>query len=376
MEEVRRAVVAARRGARDVIDLELDLVADAERAARRPCRDARRARRRASACPRRRTRVALRPDLAAVADLAAALRVEGRLVATTTSPLSPRASAIARADRRARARATFDVPRLALVAGERPCRRARSASAWCTRRDRGFADLAASLALARRLELAPRTRRGRPTKPRSLADDLLKVEREAVRVVELERDAPGRSRAPSVSSHVGVRRRAARARARASPEAHLFLRGDVRDERRASRRAPGRRRPSRRRPRARTSCKNGRSMPSRCPCRIARRMTRRSTYSRPSVSGKMPSAIRNAVVRAWSAMTRIETSSGSSVPPYGLSAICAARSTSGREQIGVVVARHALLDAPRAARAPSPVSTHGAGSGDRAAVRRRAARTA
>ena len=44
-----------------------------------------------------------------------------------------------------------------------------------------------------------------------------------------------------------------------------------------------------------------------------RRMIERSTYSRLTLPGSTPSAIRNAAVRAWSAMTRMETSSMSSL---------------------------------------------------------------
>ena len=59
---------------------------------------------------------------------------------------------------------------------------------------------------------------------------------------------------------------------------------------------------------AQTRCMNGSSMPSSLPCRTARRKMRRSTYSRPVLSGNTPSAIRNALARAWSAMTRSEVS--------------------------------------------------------------------
>ena len=54
------------------------------------------------------------------------------------------------------------------------------------------------------------------------------------------------------------------------------------------------------------------------PWRAALRRRRRSTYPRPSLDGRIPSAIITATARAWSAMTRNATSSEPMPPPYGL----------------------------------------------------------
>jgi len=65
---------------------------------------------------------------------------------------------------------------------------------------------------------------------------------------------------------------------------------------------------------AQTRCMNGSSTPSSLPWRTARRKMRRRTYSRPVLSGNTPSAMRNALARAWSAMTRSDTSRSGSAP--------------------------------------------------------------
>ncbi len=63
-----------------------------------------------------------------------------------------------------------------------------------------------------------------------------------------------------------------------------------------------------------TSQRNGSMSPSIRPWRMARRMIRRSTYPRHSLDGVTPSVMRKAAARAWSAITRMETSSSSRVP--------------------------------------------------------------
>ena len=63
-------------------------------------------------------------------------------------------------------------------------------------------------------------------------------------------------------------------------------------------------RPRRRRDRAATSP----WLPSCLATSTARRMSRRSTYPRPSFDGKTPSATRNVKAREWSPMTRRPTS--------------------------------------------------------------------
>ena len=63
-----------------------------------------------------------------------------------------------------------------------------------------------------------------------------------------------------------------------------------------------------------TRWRKGPSNPSFFPWRSARRMIRRSTYPRPSLEGTIPSAMRKAVARAWSATTRIAASRAGDFP--------------------------------------------------------------
>ena len=192
VQEVRRRVVArAMRSRALVVDLELDRVADRDRALRRPRRGARRGRR-SGFCvsldrERARRRRAISPR---VADLAARLAVERRLRRTTISTVVARAQRARRARRRSTS--AHDRPRRScsrLVAEERRRRRARCASALVDAVDRR---LVRALRTRAALAAPRRARCSKPasstSKPRSLRDHLGEVEREAVRVVELERD--------------------------------------------------------------------------------------------------------------------------------------------------------------------------------------------
>ena len=60
--------------------------------------------------------------------------------------------------------------------------------------------------------------------------------------------------------------------------------------------------------------RNGPSIPSILPWRMALRMILRRTYPRPSLEGRTPSATRKAVARTWSAMTLRLTSDASDFP--------------------------------------------------------------
>ena len=135
------------------------------------------------------------------------------------------------------------------------------------------------------------------------------VEREAEGVVELEHDLAGQRLLAGLRHRRARRRGSARPRSSVSRKRFSSSSATLADQSRALAQLRVRRRPSSRSPSPHSSCRNGSLDAEQLAVADRAAHDPAQHVPRPSLSGNTPSAIRNAAARAWSAITRIETSS-------------------------------------------------------------------
>ncbi len=272
VQQVRRRVVAARRGAQGVVDLEVNGIAHRDAALgdlADVSEDARDGLLRVVDLEAHGLGAAALDD-ALVADLPARLAVQRRDVGD-----DDRLLALHRADGQLAVLDDGDDVRLALlalVAHERSRPRPRSSSRTASSTSRHTWSMACSSpsfepSLRARCSSSAFSYAGLVDRqPALLRDDLREVEREAVGVVELEgglaRD-DGVAPAPAIAGDLVLEDLEASLDGLAEPD--LLLPRDARDDLLARRRAPGTARPSGATTSSATSCRNGSRMPSRWP---------------------------------------------------------------------------------------------------------------